>query len=178
MSPTFLDTLTGLPTRSDFQHDLRTHLHEGACTLILCDLDHLKLINDTFGHRAGDDALRDLGLTLTAHLPAGWHAYRLSGDEFALLTRAPLADVPAWAATLLNALAARPHPLRVSMGAAHAPQHTPPDTLFDDADRRLYSAKRGGRGRAVIDDAPHTPPPRSRGACSNATTHTRTPPRS
>ncbi|MBB5297304.1 diguanylate cyclase domain-containing protein [Deinococcus metallilatus] len=150
------DDLTRLHTRAAFQVDLAERAAApGDCALLLCDLDHLKLINDTFGHLAGDEALRALAATLRAHLRPGWQAYRLSGDEFAVLADVPCAALAAWGQTLLAALAARPdRALRVSMGVADlGPLTRDPQALFAQADARLYTAKRGGRGRVVQEDA-------------------------
>ncbi|GAA5512913.1 hypothetical protein Dcar01_01637 [Deinococcus carri] len=165
------DHLTRLHTRETFQADLEARVAAGSgCALLLCDLDHLKLINDTFGHLAGDEALRAVAASLRAHLPPGWEAYRLSGDEFAVLADVPCRALAAWGQQLLETLAARPdRPLRVSMGVAdleaaqqrearqRAGQPPDPQALFALADARLYAAKRQGKGRVVQDDTAPRP---------------------
>ncbi|EYB69493.1 AAA ATPase [Deinococcus phoenicis] len=163
--PATRDHLTHLHTRAAFQADLAERAEAGSgCALLLCDLDHLKLINDTFGHLVGDEALRALAATLRAHLRPGWQAYRLGGDEFAVVADGSADVLAAWGEALMEALAARPdRALRVSMGVAELGRlelgrlaHDP-QTLFAQADARLYLAKRQGRGRLVREDAPQWP---------------------
>ncbi len=161
------DPLTGLWTRSTFDADLAQRVLQGRCTLLLCDLDYLKLINDSFGHLAGDQALRDVARALVDAQPVGWSIYRLGGDEFAVLSDEPLPEVLAWAHGVQLQLDRRAErPLKLSMGAAVYPPAELPDPpqelaperldaallLFADADRRLYAAKRRGRGRVVGTD--------------------------
>ncbi|THF71489.1 diguanylate cyclase [Deinococcus sp. Arct2-2] len=149
------DSLTGLWTRSAFDADLTRRTHEGRCTLLLCDLDYLKLINDSFGHLAGDQALRDVTRALLDAKPEGWNVYRLGGDEFAVLCSDPVEQVVAWAQAVqarLDSLQERP--LKLSMGAAAHTPPAPPLELFALADRYLYLAKRQGRGRVVATDEP------------------------
>ncbi|MBB5235560.1 diguanylate cyclase domain-containing protein [Deinococcus budaensis] len=150
--PASRDDLTRLPTRTAFEAELRRRLSDGGCcTLLLCDLDYLKLINDTFGHLAGDEALRILAQTLQAQLRPGWQVYRLGGDEFAVLAAAPKAALAEWGQDVIHRLSRRPdRSLRVSMGvAAWQAGMDGPLALFALADARLLTAKRLGRGQVV-----------------------------
>ncbi|GGR64617.1 hypothetical protein GCM10008959_28510 [Deinococcus seoulensis] len=151
------DELTSLHLRAQFQRDLNMQVASGRCTLLLCDLDHLKTLNDTFGHAAGDEALRAVGLTLRAYLPPDWEAYRLGGDEFAVLSGAGVDAMARWALDLLEALRSRPRSLRLSMGLAALgePGVQTSGSLRDRADARLYSAKRLGRAQLVTTDIQH-----------------------
>ncbi|MFB9993217.1 diguanylate cyclase [Deinococcus oregonensis] len=149
------DSLTGLQTRAVFDAELARLTAQGHCTLLLCDLDYLKLINDSFGHLAGDQALRDVARALQETKPDGWSLYRLGGDEFAVLSEEPVEQVVAWAQALQTHLdTLRERPLRLSMGAASHLAPAPPVELFAAADRHLYLAKRQGRGRVVAADEP------------------------
>ncbi|MCP2014505.1 diguanylate cyclase (GGDEF)-like protein [Deinococcus sp. HSC-46F16] len=153
------DDLTRLPTRAAFDTDLRRRLSDGAgCALLLCDLDYLKLINDTFGHLAGDEALRALAQTLHGQRRPGWEVYRLGGDEFAVLAGGPEAALAEWGQARLRELAQRPgRPLRVSMGVAAWEPGLNREALFARADARLLAAKRLGRGQVVVRDPVSAP---------------------
>ncbi|HYJ23229.1 MAG TPA: GGDEF domain-containing protein, partial [Solirubrobacterales bacterium] len=83
------DHLTGLGNQGRLQVDLATrclHAEREPLTLILLDLNGFKRYNDTFGHPAGDAMLRRLGAQLSEDLGSGGSAYRIGGDEFAVLT--------------------------------------------------------------------------------------------
>jgi diguanylate cyclase (GGDEF)-like protein len=75
LHPERRDPLTGLPTRQEFDAHLLAVCGQGRGSLLLCDLDYLKLINDTLGHPAGDAALRDLAATLCGGLRPGSVSY-------------------------------------------------------------------------------------------------------
>ncbi|GGO23384.1 diguanylate cyclase domain-containing protein [Deinococcus humi] len=148
-----VDDLTGLPMRQAFFQQLEALCARGRGSLLLCDLDYLKLLNDTLGHPAGDAALTDVAGSLRDRLHPGWQAYRLGGDEFAVLAPVDAARLGGWATAAMAALAARPgHPLRLSGGLAGVTPESTPQCLLAGADRRLYAAKRRGRGRLVDDD--------------------------
>ncbi|GGL96429.1 diguanylate cyclase domain-containing protein [Deinococcus aerophilus] len=158
LHPEHPDPLTGLPTRQELGAHLLALCGQGQGSLLLCDLDYLKLINDTLGHPAGDAALRDLAATLRGGLQPGWQAYRLGGDEFAVVAPVEAAGLQAWAGGVLAGLAARPgQPLQISAGVAGVCALSTPAGLLAQADRRLYAAKRRGRGRVVGDDGPSPP---------------------
>ena len=83
-----IDALTELPNRASFDKALAGLPcdRSGAWALLVLDLDNLKIVNDTFGHRAGDDLLKVVALRITK--AAAPHAvFRLGGDEFAVLLR-------------------------------------------------------------------------------------------
>lgn len=152
-APEHADDLTGLPQRQAFFQHLETLCARGHGSLLLCDLDYLKLINDTLGHPAGDAALVEVAGTLRGHLHPGWQAYRLGGDEFAVLAPVDAAQLAGWASAVMAALAARPgRPLRLSAGLAGIMPGSTAQRLLAGVDRRLYAAKRRGRGRLVSDD--------------------------
>ena len=80
------DTLTGLPNRRAFRRRLAWEIDAGErFALILCDMDNLKVVNDTHGHEAGDRALQMLAAALRSGLRRSDEAYRLGGDEFAVV---------------------------------------------------------------------------------------------
>ncbi len=84
------DTLTGLPNRNQFDEKLAEAIARSRRTgqpmaLMFLDIDHFKLINDTLGHHAGDDVLREFALRLTSSVRQTDTVARLAGDEFVIV---------------------------------------------------------------------------------------------
>ena len=153
------DALTGLANRASF--DVRTEemvalCERGACTLqlLMIDLDRFKAVNDTLGHQAGDELLRQVAQRLRHVSRDSDYLARLGGDEFALLALGPkdLALGGALAAKIVAALA-RPYDIggaevhiSASIGIATLPEDsTEPAGLLKKADLALYKAKSAGR---------------------------------
>lgn len=161
------DALTGLYNRHRFQEGLSHRLSESrrykaSCAVLLLDVDHFKLINDTYGHQAGDSvltAIADVLRTATrqSDLPA-----RLGGDEFVvLLPHAGLEQARSCSIKLLERVRQlkATHqgwslPVSVSIGVAVHPQHGDlPEALIMSADEALYRAKRAGRNQICVQDS-------------------------
>jgi len=147
------DPLTALPNRRALMARMPQEVEAskrsgGAFALVLCDMDNLKLVNDTLGHEAGDEALRLLAGALRTGLRRGDEAYRLGGDEFAVvLPGAARLDAERVTRRLREAVAdcAAP-PLRAvdaSFGIAVFEPGEAPDRLMARADEALYRDKRG-----------------------------------
>ena len=144
------DPLTGLPNRRAFMRDLeseleRTRRHGRPLALVLCDVDDLKHINDTHGHPGGDRALCAVGRALRDCLRAGDTAFRIGGDEFAVLLPETTAEQAAIVGARIAAVA--PHDAdripRLSCGIAAAPgDGDDAETLIARADAALYATKR------------------------------------
>ena len=138
------DPLTGLLNRAEFGARLddltsRRSRQVGSDAILFIDLDHFKPINDTFGHQAGDEVLRVMADRLTATVRAEDFVCRLGGDEFAIL----LADCD------LDLARAT---VDASVGIALSrTEITNAEELVRAADQAMYEAKRGGRGRYVVD---------------------------
>src|SRR5688572_25780389 len=84
------DALTQVANRAEFdrllQSSVESHLERRLpCSLIICDLDHFKRINDTFGHPAGDEVLVGFGALLRRHCRSGDLVARYGGEEFVML---------------------------------------------------------------------------------------------
>ena len=155
------DFLTGLANRRRFRKALgqeveRWRRYRVPCALLLLDIDHLKRINDTYGHPAGDRVIRSVADVLVELSRDNDTAARLGGEEFALLL-AGVGNEKALAAAerVREAVAERPLAevgrVTVSLGVAACPSNALTEReLFTASDTALYSAKHGGRNRAVL----------------------------
>lgn len=104
--------------------------------VLMADLDHLKTVNDNFGHSAGDDLLRAFAAALTTVAPAGAVAARVGGDEFGLLFSVPAADaaaVPALVPALRRAMAATRVGGGISLSASLGTAQCPPCATIGEA---------------------------------------------
>ncbi len=153
------DPLTGLPNRRAFEQGMGGLRVAGRpASLLIADVDHFKLVNDTHGHAAGDYALQRLAMTLRGKLRHNDLLARLGGEELSILL--PDTGVPeatAVAERLRVAVEAMglewqglPLKVTISIGVAVGDGSTPASTLFTQADAALYAAKRGGRNRVVF----------------------------
>lgn len=157
------DALTDLPNRSLLYDRLQQAILTGKreqlpMALLVMDLDRFKEINDSFGHHAGDDVLRQLALRLKEHLRESDTVARLGGDEFAVILRGVRDEAGAElaAARILDALV-RPvtiegenMEIRASIGIALFPRHgEDAETLLRHGDIAMYQAKRSGAGTAI-----------------------------
>lgn len=155
------DELTGLMNRRAFFHHAQVlyercrHHQQPLCALML-DMDHFKAINDTYGHQAGDQVLRQIGGVITASFRQADVYGRLGGEEFAvLLPNTSLETARAIAEQLVKAiagLACEPvHGLSASLGVAHTDaQDQDLHSLMNTADKALYRAKALGRNQVAV----------------------------
>jgi len=158
------DSLTGLFNRRYLEGTLERELarcrREGApLSMVLLDVDHFKLVNDTYGHQAGDEVLRVFGRLLLEHARAEDIVCRYGGEEFLLvLPKMPLDIALERAAQLLKIFqetVVSHGDLRIritaSIGIATTPGHSESvDGLIRCADQALYQAKRRGRNRVMV----------------------------
>jgi diguanylate cyclase (GGDEF)-like protein/PAS domain S-box-containing protein len=156
------DLLTGLPNRV-LLHDrlgqaLVTARQSGEpLALLILDLDRFKDVNDTFGHHAGDQLLRQIGPRLQMALRKVDTLSRLGGDEFALVLPNATPAVATHVATRLLEILEAPFEVDeqavavgASIGIAVSPEHGPDaETLLRRADVAMYVAKRAGGGFAL-----------------------------
>lgn len=160
------DPLTGLYNRryldTTLERELARCQREGLpLSLVLIDLDHFKRVNDSWGHPAGDEVLRQLADMLASHARTADVACRYGGEEFLLLLPGmPLAVAQERAerwrqdfadtTVLFGELAIR---ATLSLGIAGYPGHgTTAQQLIHHADQALYLAKAGGRDRVAVYD--------------------------
>lgn len=154
-----LDDVTGVANRRHLlavlEHELATAARTGLWpSLALIDIDRFKAVNDTYGHIAGDDALRHVATTIAGTARAADAVARFGGEEFAVLMPATaLAGAVDGAERIRAAVAASAVPglddlhLTVSIGVASATSGTDAAQLIGAADAALYAAKHGGRDR-------------------------------
>jgi two-component system, cell cycle response regulator len=164
------DPLTQLGNRRRLQEDLvtlhaRARRHGRPYSIAMCDLDHFKAYNDTYGHTHGDRALQQVAAVLAADLRTEDSAYRYGGEEFViLLSDESLAGAVSSAERLRRAVQALavshrgqvpPGVVTISAGVAtfEPGADLGPDALLEQADRALYTAKQHGRNRVAAPTA-------------------------
>ncbi|HLO66967.1 MAG TPA: GGDEF domain-containing protein [Holophaga sp.] len=159
------DTLTGLANRRSTLEEMQRRFdlsrrHHRPLSLIMCDLDHFKRINDTLGHLGGDQVLRDFGARASAGLRTTDVAGRIGGEEFLIVLPETDRDGALLLAERLRA-AVRDEPFHLPSGplsvtcslgvAERRDEDRDGGALMGRADRALYLAKRDGRDRVVCD---------------------------
>ena len=157
------DPLTGLPNRRslDRQFDAgmaRAIRTSGSISVVVLDMDRLKEINDTYGHEAGDRALRTIGNVLRSTVRQNDLCARFAGDEFiVVLWDCSCEHEARRVADLQSAVAAHPFEprpgVRVSLSISAGPARFPEDgssfeELLSAADERMYRDKAGRRSRS------------------------------
>jgi diguanylate cyclase (GGDEF)-like protein/PAS domain S-box-containing protein len=157
------DPLTNLPNRILFLDRLGHALsYRGAqVAVVLLDIDNFKLVNDSLGHSAGDELLREIAPRLSGALRPGDTIARLGGDEFVVLLEG-ISDEPSAARVAERIVAAFEAPFelsagehfaKASLGIAISGAHgSLPASLIRDADAAMYQAKERGRARFEIFD--------------------------
>ena len=155
------DELTALPNFRAFRERIDAELERAdrypeRFGVLVLDLDRFKKYNDTYGHSAGNDALRRVAQSIRETVRTVDFAARYGGEEFAVIVpqvdRAALTAIAERVRTNIEALPAPPDgtTLTVSIGAAVFPDDAKDrDALFQAADARLYEAKKAGRNRVV-----------------------------
>jgi diguanylate cyclase (GGDEF)-like protein len=166
------DPLTNLQTRLKLNEDLeslwqRTERYGERYCAVMCDIDHFKQYNDTYGHLAGDDVLRQVANALSSVCRGGDQLYRFGGEEFVII----LSDCSIQRGTIsadryrdaVEALrvthSGSPYgSVTVSLGVAalEPGEGATIQSWLTDADVALYEAKRAGRNRVVGSQAAMT----------------------
>lgn len=159
------DSLTGLSNRGHFESRLmdefqRAQRHKRDLSIILCDIDLFKTINDTFGHKAGDECLISIATLFQQRIArTGDVVARYGGEEFIfLLADTPLENAKQIAQDLCDSVRtlnfhfnAQPIPVTASFGVSSMSERTleSPDQLVTEADLALYQAKNANRDQVV-----------------------------
>jgi diguanylate cyclase (GGDEF)-like protein len=156
-----LDSLTGLANRRRFRVALARELerwrrYRSPCALLMLDIDHLKAVNDKFGHPVGDMVIRQIAQTLKEVSRDNDTAARLGGEEFALLLAGvELHRAIAAAERLRTVLSSKRvegvGTVTVSIGVAACPENaTSERMLYSASDGALYVSKNAGRDRVSV----------------------------
>jgi len=170
LAQTTMDSLCGVSNRAAILSSLAklsdlARRHRRPLSLILCDLDHFKQINDRWGHAAGDEVLRFFGGLMLGRLRACDQVGRIGGEEFLIvLPETALKEAVNVAESLRKSLDLAEIPLegtsetmRVTccFGAAQlSDRDSDGGSLMARADVALYHAKGAGRNRVEFDDLP------------------------
>jgi diguanylate cyclase len=157
------DALTQLPNRESYDERLLQVFHlwqqtTQPFTLALCDIDRFKLINDTFGHLAGDKVLKKLAFILRSSLRGCDFVARIGGEEFALIfEKTPSDKVYAVLEKIRKKIAKHPFTYKeqklnssASFGIATINSTDSLESLFIRADKALYQAKHAGRNQVRV----------------------------
>jgi len=149
------DPLINVPNRRGFMRRLERLIDrvdrygDDPAAMLFVDLDGLKMINDSFGHSAGDEALRHVAQLLSEGVRKSDTVARLGGDEFGiLLERADEENAKDTAARLVSLIAGSDFcidgaclPLSVAIGVAGIESHDRPDSGMARADQAMYAQK-------------------------------------
>jgi diguanylate cyclase len=159
----FSDSLTGLPNRLAYDERiesefLRWKRFKEPLAMLIWDIDHFKKINDSFGHQAGDIALRTIGKVLFSGLRETDFIARYGGEEFVLLMPGASKEEAANKANELReavkrcGLNSQGKPIKVtaSCGLTLFCEGDTIETAFERADKAMYQAKNGGRDQCVL----------------------------
>jgi diguanylate cyclase len=158
------DGLTGLANRKYFDQSLRRAIETGPgeVCLLLCDIDHFKRFNDSWGHLVGDQIIRFIANVLRAHADGDALAARYGGEEFAvIMPRTLLCNAARVGHAINTAVKSKKLTRRstnevlglvtISIGIARHRAGEGPTELVGRADAQLYAAKREGRDRVNIE---------------------------
>ena len=157
------DGLTGLVNHKTFYEILekelwRSRRYGGRISLIMVDVDNLKNINDVYGHRAGDKAIREISRRIKECIRQIDTAARYGGDEFAIiLLNSTLEDATIVAQRMVDAVA-NSHttwqkeqiPLSISVGLGQYDAEATPEDITSRSDQALYMAKQAGKNTVRI----------------------------
>jgi len=161
------DSLTGLANRRLFDEALRRHFGEASLAgpslcLMMCDIDHFKQFNDTWGHLVGDQVIRFIASVLRQHAHGDLLAARYGGEEFAIIVpRSSLMQAYAIASNIHSAVRSKRltrkstgdvlGAVTISIGIAEQRAGELPAALVARADACLYASKRNGRDRITME---------------------------
>ncbi len=157
------DGLTGLANHRMFYEILerelwRSRRYGGQISVIMVDVDNLKRINDTYGHRVGDKAIRQVSQKIKQCIRQIDTAARYGGDEFAvILPNTSLAEAVVAAERMVEVVSRstltaeeQEIPLSISVGLGQYDCHARPEDITSRSDQALYTAKQAGKNTVRI----------------------------
>jgi len=162
------DGLTSVSNRKAFDQEIAAALEEARRTgkpvsLVMCDIDHFKKFNDTWGHQTGDQVLKLVANCLSENVKGRDMVARFGGEEFIIVLRQTSLDDATLLAEQIRGYVQSKHLVKkssgdvlglltVSMGVASSADFDSPASLIQRADVCLYRAKNTGRNRVVNED--------------------------
>lgn len=160
----YSDALSGLPNRAGFNLAISKFSHEDSASwgLLLIDIDNLKIVNDTFGHEAGDGLIKRVAARI-GRIASPERAFRSGGDEFAVIVQSQNGklDIAGMAFEILAALKLPAEcgdhmiiPRATIGGAIPGPNDRSAEIVQQNADFALYHAKETNRG-GFVEYTPH-----------------------
>ena len=164
------DPLTGIANRKAFDNQvdaLKSRAPGEAVSLLLCDIDHFKRFNDTWGHQTGDQVLRLVANCLSENVKGRDLAARYGGEEFAVLLRGDLESAAKVAEDIRLAVEGRKlvkkstgevlGTITISIGDAQFADGEAAEAVIRRADACLYGAKHHGRNLVITQNDPRMP---------------------
>jgi diguanylate cyclase len=164
---TLKDGLTGLANRKRLDEALQeavrnAHKLARPLSVVMCDIDHFKKFNDTWGHQTGDQVIRFVASVLAAEAGPAYTVARYGGEEFAIvIPDASLSEAGSYAETVRQRIARKRLTRRktnddlgnvtISMGVATLQPGEQRQALLERADKNLYQSKRDGRNRVTYE---------------------------
>jgi len=155
-----VDTLTGVKNRRSFDDKVYEILESykrnpTPVSMLILDLDHFKKINDSFGHKQGDQILKDFTKTLQSIVRTTDYVYRFGGEEFVVLANNSTLENAAVLAESIREFVTQTaclskYDVTVSIGVAEIKDKDDPDSWFRRADRALYESKDSGRNKVTL----------------------------
>ncbi|MGM0534025.1 MAG: diguanylate cyclase [Campylobacterota bacterium] len=158
----YIDELTGLNNRKSYNkriHELLyAHNRYGDIfSVIMYDIDNFKKINDTYGHKVGDDVLKQMSAMVQKSIRTTDFLFRIGGEEFIiLLAKTPLEEAKKTAQKIRKNIAGQLHTIKdkqitVSLGVTQVQPGDDEDRIFQRVDSLLYEAKHAGKDRVKAD---------------------------
>jgi diguanylate cyclase len=164
------DQLTGLANRKHFDQSLERSIEAASrrgesLALMMCDIDHFKQFNDTYGHQTGDQVLRLVGASIKASVKGRDIAARYGGEEFAIILPDTALDSSVVVANQIRTAVMAKELIKrstgeslgritMSFGVAHYRAGESAESLIERADDCLYTSKRNGRNRVTDENDP------------------------
>jgi len=159
------DALTGIYSRMAYDERIMQELsrwsrYQTAFSYVILDIDHFKRINDTYGHNAGDKALKIVAQIMQSYVRQSDYVFRIGGEEFVLLLTSTDANA---AATMVKKMRTgiaessfhfkgEPVSLTLSAGITETRTGDNVESIYERADAALYKAKNSGRNCQFIAD--------------------------
>ncbi len=164
------DSLTGIANRKEFEQrftelSARADVQSQPLSVILCDIDFFKRVNDTFGHQTGDQVIRFIASVMDNSKPTGGLVARIGGEEFAMLAPKTNLEQAAVIAEKIRLVVKGKRLVRrstnidlgeitVSLGVAERHLKEQTASVLERADEALYASKRTGRNKVTLSEGP------------------------